>query len=337
MRVVWLVGLMSVTAVAWGASFDCKLAKTPQEKAICASPKLSAADDEMSAAYKAWMTAAPASMKTEILADQRTWLRKTARQCAGDAATITECMGDLYPVRTDELRSRIVRKGDVQFVMHEITLLSKDAADDNAGNEENPGFGTLHAAWPRAMSDAPEWQAWNKAVEGEAQSVSGADAKQLGGPWKSDWAGGGEGDVSTAFLSVGQGRVSVHIENDMMGHGAAHPNESGGNFHWMLAEKRPMKVSDVFQPGSKWASVVNARCVAGVKDQLGDLDSPYDHLSKLVADVTKSTANWELEPKGLTISFPEYTVSPRAMPVDAVTVPWSVLKPFLAQSFVVPK
>ena len=44
--------------LAHAASFDCTKAKTAQEKAICGTPALSAADDQMAAAYKAWLAAA---------------------------------------------------------------------------------------------------------------------------------------------------------------------------------------------------------------------------------------------------------------------------------------
>ena len=48
-----------VCALAHAASFDCTKAKTAQEKAICGTPALSAADDQMAAAYSAWLAAAP--------------------------------------------------------------------------------------------------------------------------------------------------------------------------------------------------------------------------------------------------------------------------------------
>ena len=49
-------------ALAHAASFDCTKAKTAQEKAICGTPALSAADDQMAAAYRAWLAAAPPAL-----------------------------------------------------------------------------------------------------------------------------------------------------------------------------------------------------------------------------------------------------------------------------------
>jgi hypothetical protein len=136
---------------------------------------------------------------------------------------------------------------------------------------------------------------------------------------------------------VGEGRVTARIGDELMGHGAAHPSEFGENFHWMLKEQREMKVADVFQPGSAWAKVVTARCERGLKKQLGADYEYIDPMDKSVGEVIKTPHNWDLDAKGLTISFPEYSVTPRVEPADDVTVPWAELRPFLTATFVRPQ
>ena len=59
MRIGWLALALLMGGVAHAASFDCAKAKSPQEKAICSSPRLSAADDQLATAYKAWLSAVP--------------------------------------------------------------------------------------------------------------------------------------------------------------------------------------------------------------------------------------------------------------------------------------
>jgi len=147
-----------------------------------------------------------------------------------------------------------------------------------------------------------------------------------------------ESQLTATVLSVGQGRVSVHVEEDIMGHGAAHPSEAGENFHWLLKEQREMKVEDVFVSGPGWSTVVNARCLAALKKQFGADGLAYvEEPAKAIAEVTASTKNWTLTAKGLEISFPEYTVSSRAAPADDVVVPWSDLAMFLQAGFVLPQ
>ena len=57
------------------ASFDCKAAKTVRERAVCADPELSKADDALARAYNDAQTAAPESYRSELRNQQRAWLR----------------------------------------------------------------------------------------------------------------------------------------------------------------------------------------------------------------------------------------------------------------------
>ena len=71
LRILLLLYACAAANVACAASFNCAKAVTPQEKAICASPELSEADDRMAAQYR------------EILRWPRPMrLRKFARTCA---------------------------------------------------------------------------------------------------------------------------------------------------------------------------------------------------------------------------------------------------------------
>jgi uncharacterized protein len=343
---------LSVCGAARGASFDCKVAKTDVEKAICSDKDLSAADEKMAAAYKQVMAEAPAEVQTEIREDQRTWVRGLTTVCKADAvarehtaarrAELVSCLKDQYKSQTEALQRRVLKKGGVVFVMRSVTLKVKDAPDDQAvsGGETNPGYGTLTAIWPQALSDAPEWTAWNAAMLLEAQKMAGSDGKTAGG-WKSEWAQGVDSDVTGTVDNVSSGIVSVSIANDMMGHGAAHPNESYEEFLWLLAAKRRLQATDVFAAGSNWEHVIAARCRASLKEQVGDDYESYAgskaDFAKTLHGVIADPANWSMDAKGLTVSFPEYSVTPRAQPVDPVVVPWSALQADVAKGFVTPK
>ena len=67
--------------LAHAASFDCTKSKTAQEKAICGTPALSAADDQMAAAYKAWLAAAQPDWAAGIRENQIVWLRTRDTNC----------------------------------------------------------------------------------------------------------------------------------------------------------------------------------------------------------------------------------------------------------------
>jgi uncharacterized protein len=82
--VMWVV---LVAALPWAkaASFDCKVAKTAMEKAICGDAGLSSLNEEMGQAYKrALMKAGEGEFV--LRADQRAWLAETTDKCGGEGA-----------------------------------------------------------------------------------------------------------------------------------------------------------------------------------------------------------------------------------------------------------
>ena len=168
--------------LAHAASFDCTKSKTAQEKAICATPDLSAADDQMAAAYKAWLAAAQPDWAAGIRQDQLVWLRTRDTNCLAteSSADLDSCLSNVYKDRIGELQGMVQHIGGVTFVSQAITLTARDTPDSAppAGiSEVTPGFGTLEAIWPQASSTTPQWTAWNKAVENAAiQAVNNSPA-----------------------------------------------------------------------------------------------------------------------------------------------------------------
>jgi uncharacterized protein len=121
----WIV-LLFATGFAHAASFDCAKAKTPQGKAICASPSLSAADEQMAAAYRAVLAAAPSEMKDEVRTDQRNWLHFIALRCnaanSTSSAVLSSCLQVYYDWWTKQLRQMVYSKAGITFVQRSITL-----------------------------------------------------------------------------------------------------------------------------------------------------------------------------------------------------------------------
>jgi uncharacterized protein len=340
------IGLLlgaAMTISAQAASFDCKMAKSPVEKAICANDKLSAADDALAAKYKAVLAEVPEDAQIEVRANQRTWLRKMALLCNKQPqAKVAECVIGAYSSRMHELGKRVTVIGGVRFVVRSVELKSRDEADDpwktQQDLEANPGFGTLTAQWPQSMSDSPEWKAWNAAVLQATMKMAGADDKS-GYKWSDDMAAATETDVMATLDRVGTQVVSVALSADNMGHGAAHPSEGYEFFHWMLQEHRPLQVSDIFQTGSDWEKAVSNACRVSLRKQIGpDYDSyAAGDFAKTLSGIVRNPSNWTLDSRGLGISFPEYSVTPRAEPVDPVKIPWSSLRPYLNKGFVIPR
>jgi uncharacterized protein len=81
------------------ASFDCSKASTAHEKAICASPSLSALDIKLAEIYKT--VQATTSDATKLKAEQVAWIKET-RVCGGDVA----CLERSYNARINELAAK---------------------------------------------------------------------------------------------------------------------------------------------------------------------------------------------------------------------------------------
>jgi uncharacterized protein YecT (DUF1311 family) len=187
----WLgvVVVMGVTAAASAASFDCKLAKTPQEKAICGSAELGKVDEQLTASYKAGLVGLSPAATKAVREDEADWLRWVGMVC--DAAKVPDvpaaldmlakCMVGEYRGREEFLEKLKVRRADMMFVMRSRALAVRDKAGDEHGFE-HVGWGTMLVSWPEALSDAPEWVAWNEAVELETQKMAGAE-KVKAGAW----------------------------------------------------------------------------------------------------------------------------------------------------------
>lgn len=73
--------LLVVLGVQPAAAIDCARAKSPIEKAICADPKLKAADDAMAAAYSRLRETLSAAERKGLTASQRKWIKSREDIC----------------------------------------------------------------------------------------------------------------------------------------------------------------------------------------------------------------------------------------------------------------
>ena len=334
MRKSWYVLLLLASGAAHAASFDCSKAKTPPEKAICSSPELSAADEQMAAAYKALLAATTPEVKPAVRDNQRTWNRKMAADCksseAERGAELTTCLLAFYKARIQEL-NRMSSDGDYKFVSKSIKLTTPntpDGGEASSGTEETPGSGTLKATWPQSTKDTPEWMAWNIAMGAAMRKVASSDSKSdPPGEWSKKWAEDTETDITVSVNYIGAKLITASIDSEWMGHGAAHPDGATSQFNWMIKEKRELRPDDIFLPGSAWDKTIQERCSKALQQQLGKglEDGWQQELHRIIGD----SRNWKLDSEGLTLILDDGSMSPHAAPANPVKVSWTALKPFL--------
>jgi uncharacterized protein len=108
-----LMVVAAATGMAFGSgparaqAFDCTKAKTPIEKAICATPVLQAQDKAMSEAFAATIARDPARAE-ELRKEQRLWLATRDKTCApppdAPPAKLAACLAGAYRARLIALK-----------------------------------------------------------------------------------------------------------------------------------------------------------------------------------------------------------------------------------------
>ena len=85
--------LLLTAGVVPAQAFDCAKAESPVEKAICADPKLKAADDAMGAVYTTLRTALTGGDRKALGASQRKWVKTREDNCGyQQGAELTNCI-----------------------------------------------------------------------------------------------------------------------------------------------------------------------------------------------------------------------------------------------------
>lgn len=99
-RLLPVLALLAVAGPAGAASFDCDAAKTPDERAICATLSLNDRDVEMATRFEILKDVLPMGGRSKLREDQETWLSER-RTCGADAA----CLKAIYDARLKVLRA----------------------------------------------------------------------------------------------------------------------------------------------------------------------------------------------------------------------------------------
>ncbi len=329
------------------ASFDCTKAATAQEKAICATPDLNAADDQMAAAYRAWLAAAPPDWAAGIRQNQLAWLRERDANCPGDKAgnANASCLSDVYAERIKSLQQMVQHIAGTTFVSRSITLTVPDPPNSlPAGfTELIPGFGTLEASWPQASLTTPQWTAWNNAIVPAIIQVANVDEQTSAHDWQGIVQPTVDRNLTATVERLTTQWASVYIVDFYDGHGA-HPVENSSEFYWMLNQQRPLKPEDVFLPNSGWDTWMAQRLDSYLHKTLdaessGNYQSwfPQGTAAATLKGIVTNPGDWRLEPSGFSIFFQPYQVACYACTPEPLTISWPDLKPHLQPGFVLPQ
>jgi hypothetical protein len=123
--------------------------------------------------------------------------------------------------------------------------------------------------------------------------------------------------------------ISVEFTEGEYSRGAAHPNSTTTVLNYDVKNGKKLTLADLFNPNSKYLSVISAYCIKALKEQ-----AKKDNTSMLDDEMLKSGASpradnyraWSITKMGLWITFDPYQVAPYAAGPQYVLVPYSALK-----------
>ena len=319
--------LLAAAAVAGAhaASFDCRSARTPTEKAICGSPKLSTLDERLTQDYERALRALSPAGAARLKESQRGWLRFATQVCvpgkqAGRGESAAECLESEFGHRLEQLAQAGLRLGPYVFNRIDYYASGRGRADDGG---EHSGFVTQHVAF--AQIDTPvtaattAWNADQRRDEPGAISVSD-DPGDVAEDDDTDYTLGCAGDRF----------ISVQVNGSEYQHGTAHGTYDHQVHNTLLVPAlRKMTANDIFAAGAPWKARLPT-LFWNVYSHEPDASTDVDSVRQAIEASAGNPDAWLLTPAGLQISFDAYEAGCYACNPGPITVPWARLKPMLA-------
>ena len=310
---------------AHAASFDCKIAKTPIERSICGSPKLSALDERLALDYERALHALSPAGVAQLKTSQRSWLRYATQVCAlgkrpGHGESTAECLEVEFGHRLGQLAQVGVRVGP--YVFNRVDYYAASRAHDDEGGSHS-GFVTDHVAF--AQIDSP--------VTAATTAWNAAQRKDDPGPITLSNEPGDvpeDDDSDYTIGCVGDRFISAQVNGSEFQHGAAHGSYDHEVHNMLLMPTlRKMTANDIFGASAAWKTRLPP-LFWNVYLHGEDADKDMPSIEQAIKDSAASPQRWLLTPAGLQISFDADEAGCYACNPGPITVPWSTLKPMLA-------
>lgn len=299
--VAWAaVVLAGVLCDARAASFDCRQARTAQERFICADAAIAALDRRMGELYRLHVARLSEPARRRVLASQRAWLAFWPRSCSKSTRQVVldqdavECARGHYDKRIAELQPLAPGAGLQAYVVSQYRYVAP-------ADPEAPA-GTHQTAYPQveaiAGRDAPRWLGALNAFLGRGGTYGldkDADADSTS-------------EVTLSVSHVGREVIQVVESAEFYGHGAAH-GLAGLTYHHFLTESaRPLRAEDVFS-GPRWQQALAQKVLEALREEAGEdlLVSDVEEIVKLI-----DPSHWDLQGPGLQVHFNPYEVAPYA-------------------------
>lgn len=305
---------------AHAASFDCGIARSPQERLVCATPALSALDDRLARAFAEQLARLSPEGQDVLRRDERLWLAYAGTVCSKPqpdalSATPEACLTAEYADRLRTLQGTTSVAGGWTF-QHVVQQRAVPISDPNDGSGHHPGFATEESSYLRI--DAPRIEA--------ARRWNAAAAAAL-----SDRPDRGDDIAEDMTLKLATPKfLCVETERAFYGHPALHGTGVISYRNVILApEYREAMPDDLFKAGGRWRTIVADAIAAQVGEaetaEDADNESTNAALQESIAADTSSLKSWLIGRKDITIQFNPYELGTYVFR-PTIVIPWSILR-----------
>jgi uncharacterized protein len=312
------LGAFAASAPVGAASFDCAKASRPHERLICSTPALSAADDELSAAYRAAVERSPEAARAPLRQGQREWIPYLPALCSDDGkGRVFKDRKEAAGCLLNGYRERIALLGRIPETVGPFAVVPAQRfrildADRSAAGFRPVAVHTLDRPFVTGP-DAAAADFLNAEAAGITAGVPTDDRTSDSG-------------VTVALSMPRPGLATLTISSEFYGHGAAHPISAASFRHLRLDERRPLVFADVFASPAAVA-VLKTLVLSELRRQAGD--DLFDDIDEAVEKRVADPEAWTFEPEGLSILFNVYEIAPYAAGPQSATVPWIAIEPDL--------
>jgi uncharacterized protein len=223
-RTAALLFTLALTTTACAQSFDCKLAQTPREKAVCADTRLSALDAEIATSFRNLQAQLSPESAALVLADQQEWLHWIDLVCPangkGAAADMTRCLQNEYFTRPHDF-AKIAHLGNT-IIFPRAHFLYK-AGNANNTNPVSPGFGYGSLRWPQIDRPNAAETAWNNAVKARAAQLAIGFSNDANATFSTAVDPAGTIDAYYTIEAANDRLIDTTFTDGTYSWGAAHP------------------------------------------------------------------------------------------------------------------
>lgn len=191
---------------------------------------------------------------------------------------------------------------------------------------DNPKY-TIDIAYPYLVS--PEGPAFNHAVEDITKRVvtafkdNASSYPTIDDPNLTSY---NSVNIYTTLHQQDSHILSVYLEISEYYRGAAHPSPSSAVVNYSFDRGQVLSLADLFAPGADYLKVISDYCIQDLQGK------DFFNFPEGADPKAENYRVWNLTSDGLLITFDPYQVAPYAAGFVRVTIPYTVLQPYLDPS-----